>query len=193
MKSTHQFVDPDTKATIARVAAEYALYEGLDSVTPAAVAEGAGASLEDFHACYCTVEEALTDFLITGLKRLDQRSLDLPDQASMLEKAEQIVIDGVREGEAEVYTLPSLIRLRQQIDTFNPGLGQSALEKFIRNFGSEARGNARRLTEFEYEVRLRLIIEATETAMSWYYNDPNGNDPEVGVNYVRTAFRMIAP
>lgn len=42
MKSTHQFVDPDTKATIARVAAEYALYEGLDSVTPAAVAEGAG-------------------------------------------------------------------------------------------------------------------------------------------------------
>lgn len=174
-----------TRAALARAAAEIARFEGPEKQNIGAISERADVSPRTFHNYFSSREDALREFTVLTVTEL----LDgLEPAPSVHDAVEAAVIRGVRRGDDELTSFYSLSVLTQEI---TPGatalpsaedrdLHVKVLARFHEVFPD--------VSIFDLASQLASAAMVAQFALTFYFSYEHHNGVEAGENIVRRAF-----
>lgn len=180
-----------TRSALARAAAEIVLVHGAEGLTVAAITTAAGVSVRTFHNYFASREEALGEFITNRVAALVDDLEGLPEGLDLLTAVEQLVVTHLRTSDDELESFPTLFRLSEVVESLSPHSSRVAVSSAIDPIIPAVRSRVPELSDFQTVVLVRLVAQAMETSLEWYYRLPDPRDPADGERLVREALDVI--
>ena len=120
MASLRETKKQATRRALADSSARLALTHGGDAVTVSAIAAAAGVSARTFHNYFTSAADALLYFTAGVLEEFAKDVPNIhPDSQDIPALFENIVLDSIKDEQAELWSLPSLFRVGEALENLS--------------------------------------------------------------------------
>lgn len=177
-----------TRAALARAAAEIARFEGPEMQNIGAISERADVSPRTFHNYFSSREEALREFTLQTVTDLLD-SLKESSATTVAEAVEEAVIKGLRRGDDELTSFYSLNMLIQEVSTPSTALLSEQEKAIHMKVLREFHEAFPQVGLFDLAAQLAAAASVAQFALSYYYAYVHeAGEEAAGENIVRRAF-----